>query len=282
MIQMDEFEKDYFEKLKKLARGYTNKRQELAKSRIKMFAAALTRQLIDEGEKFDLILSAGNSGLFMDKITEMVYERLGIQTPQRIILPIFRFKDDSGKIALFDNSVLGKMLEEKLKNLPENSSVLFIDDEIMQGITVKAALELILSERPDIKHLEALIIAEHHFFEWHYKIPKVSVIFFAYSRLIQRLNGNIGYLVPPDLYSKILPFIPEAISYNHAMAIVIGGGLKRIGKDGIPYFDNKAEEICMQKIPGFKQIKDSLLNDIKVLVAEGINEYKKGEIKFRF
>lgn len=48
------------------------------------------------------------------------------------------------------------------------------------------------------------------------------------------------------------------------------------------YFNEGVEEICIKRIKGYAKIKNSLLNEIKVLVREGIDEYEKGEIKFRF
>src|SRR5690348_1759547 len=103
---MDDFEKDYFAKLKQLADDYDPVRRDLAKSRVKMFAAALTRQLIEENEKFDLILFAGNSGLYLSYLTAQVYKKLNINYPPVIILPIYRFKKVQGELKINDNSYL--------------------------------------------------------------------------------------------------------------------------------------------------------------------------------
>lgn len=267
---MDDFEKEYFEKLKQIAPEYYSKRRDLAKSRIKMFAAALCRQLTQECEKFDLIVAAGNSGLFMAIITKMLYESLRVEVPQIITLPIYRFKsDENGKIG-------------KLANIPKNVNILFVDDEIMSGLTVETALELILREFPGLCFLRCLIIAENHFFEWHSNIPKVSVNYFSYSRLIQGLNGNIGYFIPEDLYDQIASLVTGVESYNHAMAIVIGGALKRKNDQGIAFYDTHVEEICKQNIAGFEKIKTSLNNELRELINKGIEEYKSRKIKFRF
>jgi hypothetical protein len=271
---MDDFEKEYFEKLKLLAADYSDKRRELAKSRIKMFVAALCRQLLDEGEKFDLIVAAGNSGLYMSTITKTVYEALGKELPKVITLPIVRYTPlPDGQLDLFDNSSLKSTLSGKLTDIPSRANVLFVDDEIMSALTLKVAMELVLGELPELEALRCVVIAENHFFEWHYPIPKVQINYFAYSRLIQGLNGNIGYFIPEELYSKIAAEIPDVKSYNHAMAIVVGGAIKRKDSSGMPIYDF---------IDSYQEAREPLLKELQELVNQGIEEYKSKTIKFRF
>lgn len=279
---MDEFEREYFARLKTLVSDYQSKRRELAKSRIKMFVAALERQLIDNKEDFDLIIAAGNSGLYMQLIAKMVYERLRIKLPKIITLPIIRFQEVKGKISLDDNSSLRSYLSGKLNDPPTSPNILFIDDEIMMGLTVKIALELILSENPNLDSLRCTIIAENHFFEWHHRIPKVSINFFAYSRLIQGLNGNIGYFIPEDLYSHITSLIKDVASYNHAMSVVIGGALKRKNEQGVLFYDTSVHKVCAENIANYNEIKASLLKELEYLVGEAVEKYKEKKIKFRF
>lgn len=268
---MDEFEKEYFGKLKQIASEYSGKRRDLAKSRIKMFVAALYRQLNEENEKFDLIITAGNSGLYMATIVRMVYKSLGLDLPSLITLPIYR-----------DDSSFQQVISGKLTSLPQKVNVLFVDDEIMTGKTAKTVLELILNERPDLNSLHCLIIAENHFFEWHYLIPKVSVNYFAYSRLIQGLNGNIGYFIPEDLYTKIAARFKDVKSYNHAMAIVIGGALKRKDEQGTPFYDTSVEDVCLKNISDYKETQSFLMHELEKLVNQSIEEYKNKKIQFRF
>src|SRR3989338_585265 len=176
---MDDFEKEYFEKLSSLVVNFQHKRRDIAASRIRMFAAALARQLIDQKQNFSLLVAAGNSGLFMVKIAAIVYETLSVKMPPILLIPIVRQSTDNNS---FDNSILLSQVRQNLIQFSSLEKMLFIDDEIMRAITAKTALELILKSRPDIKHIDATIIAENHFFEWHYDFPQVSARFFAYSR----------------------------------------------------------------------------------------------------
>lgn len=275
---MDDFAKEYFQKLEVLALDFKDRRFELSKSRIKMFAAAIARQLLEFGETFDLMIGAGNSGLYMTKITEMTYQYLNTALPKILNIPIVRFKEDE-KI-LNDNSSLLPQLKQNLNNVKEIKNVLFVDDEIMRAITAKECFELLLKANPNISHLDATIVAEHHFFEWHYKLPKVSIRFFAYSPLIQYLNANISYFIPEDLYHEISKQIEDISSHNQAMAIVISGAVKRIRKQ--PYYDYSVEELLKEKIPNYEERKAILTRDLQELVKQGVDEYKTGKITFRF
>lgn len=277
---MDDFANEYFNKITKIASDFEGRRKELAESRIKMFVASICRQLVYFNEKYEIVLGAGNSGLFMTRITQMAYEYLNIKAPLILNLPIYRFKED-GKTPN-NNSFLAQQVKEKLQNLDSINNILFVDDEIMRALTAKECFNLILQANPSISRLNTTIVAENHFFEWHYKIPKVSISFFAYSPLIQGLNGNIGYLIPEDLYKEVSSLISEVVSYNHVMAIVVGGALKKKDNDGNPYFDFAVEASLRNKIINYEDKKSSLMNHLQELVKEGIEEYKAEKIKFRF
>ena len=271
---MDQFEKEYFEKLRSITLYFEGKRRELAKSRIKMFAAAVVRQVLDEKQKFDLIIGAGNSGLFMTKLTHLTYETLNLDSPEIINIPITRIFEENKEVKVLTGDFEIRT-DKKIRN------VLFVDDEIMRAVTARTVFELLLEQYTEIDHLDATIIAENHFFEWHYNLPKVSVRFFAYSRLIQWLNGNIGHFVPGKLFYEIQSVIPEVQSYNHVMAIVLGGGLKK-QENGKPYFDEKIEKILEENIKDYKIQKENLENELKNLIKEGVEEYKEEKITFRF
>lgn len=275
---MDDFANEYFSKITKIASDFEDRRRELAKSRIKMFAAAIARQLIDLKEEFDLILGAGNSGLFMTEITKLAYEYLNTKIPPILNLPIYRFKEDGA--TPHDNSSLMMQVKEKLQGR-EVKNILFVDDEIMRALTAKECFYLILEANPNIDHLFATIIAENHFFEWHYRIPKLSINFFSYSPLIQGLNGNIGYFIKEGFYKEIAAVYGGALSYNQVMAIVIGTGLKKKDTKN-SYFDFEIESELKNKIPDYDKKKTSLMDELKELVKEGIEKYKSKEIKFRF
>lgn len=276
---MDEFANEYFDKITKISTDFLGRRRELAKSRIKMFVATICRQLIDSKEKYDLLMGSGNSGLFMTKIALMAYDVLNIKAPSVLNVPIYRFKEDGA--TPHDNSYLVTFVKEKLHGLHAINNVLFVDDEIMRGLTAKECYSLVLKAYPNINHLNTTIIAENHFFEWHYRMPKVSIRFFAYSPLIQGLNGNIGYFIPQNLFNNIQQNLKEVKSFNQAIAIVIGGAIKKI-ENNKGYFDFDIELELINSLPNYQKEKNTLAEELKNLVIEAIKEYKEGKIKFRF
>lgn len=277
---MDDFAEEYFKKITKVKKDFTGRRMELAESRIKMFAASICRQLIDFKEDYDLILGAGNSGLFMTKIAEMTYKYLSLKLPPILNLPIYRFKED--KTVINDNSFLAPLVKEALDSLNTVNNVLFVDDEIMRALTAKECLNLVLKAKPNMNHLNAAIIAENHFFEWHHKMTKVSISYFAYSPLIQGFNENIGHFIPEDLYKEVLNLMNEPLSYNQVMAILIGGGIKRKDNKGNQYFDYILNPSLKSKIVNYDDRKKALIHRLEELIKEGVEKYKTGEIKFRF
>ena len=277
---MDKFANEYFAKITKIASDFEGRRRDLAKSRIKLFVAALCRQLLELNKVFDVLMGAGNSGVFMTKIAEITYRNLNMSAPLILNLPLYRFKDD-GK-ALYDNSFLIPVVKNKFLKVQTINNILFVDDEIMQAITAKECFNLILQTNKDTKHINATIIAENHFFEWHYDMPQISLNFFAYAPLIQGLNGNIAHFIPEDLYREISSTQADGISYNHAMAIIIGGALKRKGTDGRSYFDFTIGDVLKKQIADYETKKTALISELGKVVNEGIGQFKTGEIKFRF
>ncbi|MBI4097891.1 MAG: hypothetical protein HY426_02520 [Candidatus Levybacteria bacterium] len=272
---MDKFEKEYFESLRVHLPQFENKLNEVARERIKMFSAAVTRQLLDEKQDFDLIMGPGNSGLFMSKIAKLVYEELQKEIPLIVNVPIERILEEDTVTKLLVGDVKIPSIENKTAN------ILFVDDEIMRGLTAKVSFELLIQINPGIEHIDATIIAENHFFEWHWDLPKVSVKFFAYARLIQWINGTIGHFIPDELFEKIKKEISEVETHNDAMAAVVGGGLKKVA-DSKPYYDLGVNEVLKTKIGNYEEKQKELMNELRDLVKTGVEDYKSGKIKFRF
>lgn len=277
---MDEFAKEYFKLLKPLRKSFESRRYELAESRIKMLVAAIYRQLFEYNEVFDLVIGAGNSGLYITEITELTYKQLNVSLPKILNIPIFRFKED-GKTPN-DNLILLPLVKNVVQEIDKVDNVLFVDDEIKKALTAKECFNLVIKAKPRRNHLNATIIAENHFFEWHYKIPELSISFFAYSPLIQDFNENIGYFVPEDLYKEVLRFTNEHLSHNQVMAIILGGGIKRRDNKGNQYFDYISESDLENKISNYSDKKNHLVKRLHELVEKGIEEYKTGKIQFRF
>ncbi len=277
---MDDFQKDYLSKLNLLADNYKNRRKELAESRIKRFVFALCRQLFEFDESFDLIMGGGNSGLFMTEITKIVFEKTNLNLPKVITIPIVRYKPgtENNSKELFDNSSLLTLAKEKLEDTKAPKNILFVDDEVMTGTSLRDSLHIIEQIYPN-QRFDVTLIAEHHFFEWHYKLSNFSVRFFAYALLIRGLNGNIGYIVNESIFEQIQKIIPEANTSYKALTILLGGGLKN-AEEGKPFYDTTVVTKLIEAGFEFEKEKLRVVGEIEQLITEAIVEYNKGKVKF--
>lgn len=271
-IYYDYIDKEFVEDLLKTSLKYKSRWKEIANSRIELFAASIFRQLNEYGNEFDLITSAGNSGLFMVEITKLVYNTLGISMPQTLILPIYRFKNDG---TLNSNVHLVKNIRSSLTRI-DIKKVLFVDDEIMRGTSVKIISDLL--DEVGVTDKKITIVAENQFFEWHHRING-NINYFAYSRLLAGFNNNIAHFVDTSVYERLKEGL-SVENYNEAMAILLTGKIKRL-KDDKGYFED-ISDILQYKITEYKNLKESIINDINILVKRGIERYKSHEIEFPF
>lgn len=284
---MNEVELKLKDKIKALVREENIDFHELSKSRIQHFGATLCRLLVNQNEHFDVIISGGNSGLYVSKIAEYAYEILGIQKPPILKLPIYRYIETDlpeTEAPLFDNSLLLPMAQEQLKNVNKVQNILFVDDEIRIGTTARNCFELVLEAVYNSKYknpCSCIIVAEHHFFEWHHDTPNLAVRFYAHSRLIPGVTNIISHFLPEPLLEEIKTVLGSDITYNHALALVVGGGLKT-RDSGVPSFDPSKALLLVSKIENYESKKEQLLSELKDEVRTGIEKYKAGEIKFIF
>lgn len=285
---MEELEKKLREKIKETIKAEDLDLNVLAKDRIKNFAAVISRLLTQEQCQVDVVVGGGNSGLYMLKMTEFAYEYLDVPMPRFVKIPVVRTVKDptTGKESFFDNSVLIESTKEQLKGLTEVKNILFVDDEIMVGTTAKSCFDVILKAvygKVENIHCNCVIVAEHHFFEWHHNTPYLSVRFFSFGQFIPGVNNLVSYFLPNELFEEIqeLCSFGEATKHNRSMGLVVGGALKA-DKVAVPYYDYSKENILKEGISDYLIRKESFLRDLKVLVELGISEHKEGERKFKF
>ena len=96
--------------------------------------------------QFDILIAAGNSGLSVVRFTELIYQELGQNVPEKLLIPFFRYfpghKDNPDKA--FDIKIFFPEIVNQVRNLnKEIKNVLFVDDEIGLGITATSILTLI-------------------------------------------------------------------------------------------------------------------------------------------
>lgn len=277
---MDKYEQEFRKRMKEAAKSMKVDREELGELRLKRLAAMLYLLIKEKEEVFDLLVGGGNSGVVTIEIAKMVYHAVGIKSPPIALFPIVRPSSKQNVRTEMDNS----LVEEQLKNVKELNRLLFVDDEIMRAQTAKMCFETIrnfLGESKVSPCLSCTIVAENHFFIWKYDLKGIAIRFLPFAIVLQGYNGNFGYLIPQKLIKKLEPLLGEPINRNQALAILMGGK-RKIVKNKFSSFDSEIEKKIINKIKGYSKEKQDFIIRIEKLVKEGIEEYKKGNIKFRY
>lgn len=255
-------------------------RHEIAVSRIALFSAAICRLLLEFNERYSLIVTAGTSGLYMRELVTAVFRALAVQAPPTICLPVIRFEDNG---ALFDNSPLAAGLPGRSGNQDPPKHILFVDDEIRRGTTARACLDLLIrsgyvdADRP----LLCTIVAENHFFEWHWTLPGVSVRYFAPARLLYGLQHNIAHCLPADLVAAARTLLGPSFGCHELMALVMAGAMKRKG-ERTGFFDETPAHRLAAEMPNYQAIRNEFLRDFESWVGHGVRQFRDGTIEFRF
>ncbi len=273
---MDKYEQEFREKWKKAAKAMKVDRKELGELRLKRLAARLYSLIKESEEGFDLLVGGGNSGVVAIEIAKMVYRAADIELPPIVLFPTVRPSNQQN--VQIDSS----LVEEQLRNVKGLSRLLFVDDEIMRAQTAKICFEIIrdfLGKSKVSPCLSCTIVAENHFFVWKYDLRGIAVRFLPFAFVLQGYNGNFSYLIPQELIKKLEPILGEPIDRNQALAILMGGK-RKIVKNKLSSFDYEIEKKIVNKVKDYKKDKEGFIKRINKLVKEGIEEYRKGSIKF--
>jgi adenine/guanine phosphoribosyltransferase-like PRPP-binding protein len=254
------FPGDYQKRLKKLSKRYN--RSSIAVDRLERYAARLY-SLINKRE-FDLVVMAGNSGLVMGEIAKMVYEYAERPFPPHIAIPVYR-----------DNTVHDDRYE-----INKATEVLFVDDEIATGTSAKFCIEAILRSLTNVSHVNFTIVAENMFFEWHYRIPGVSVYFYSYGKTIHGLTNNISHVLNDRDFNTLRKYIPIHGEKKQVLAMLLSGKVKVKDNDGNWCFDETIEGKVVARTKNYAGIKRSVVSDISIYIKSGIDKYKDEKIKF--
>ena len=252
-----------------------------AKEIFKNYIALLYKLVVKEKNDFDLIIGAGDSGAVMAKVAEIFYQKINKKIPPILHLPLQRYAEPGiphGEY--FENKVLIPQIKKQLKNIKLFKKVLFVDDEIMRGWTAKTSIELVLSALPKNKIADRVlytIVAENHWFQWHYDLPPVSIRYYAFSKKIPGVNGAVFEMIS-DLEWKSIKL--NGMGKRPLLNIILNGVRK--SRSGLtPVFTDETAK-KLEKNQKFKKLKTKMLRQIDALVTEGIKEYKAGKIKLGF
>ena len=247
---------------------------DLAADRTHRLVAMITRLIVDEKEKFDVIISGGDSGLIVTQIVATTFRHLQLALPPIINLPIQRYQT-SDLLQRFAHPDL----EKYLPSLPNAKNILFVDDEIRIGWTAKTCFETLLKVLP--QPLNCVIVAENHFFEWRYQLPQINLRFFAHAKVFPGINQIFAHLISNSEFNLIQSWSDQITDKQQAVALLLSGKYKVFTGDSV-YFDEKLEPELLSAHAEYLPLKQSLQQKVEFLVQQGIEGYRRQEIKFVF
>jgi len=259
----------------------------LAKRNFKRFVATVYHILVNEGKSYDLIIGAGDSGIAMAKLTEMIYKQANIPAPKSINLPIVRFAHTKvihpdQPLKLFDNSILIPKAAKDLQDIKRVENILFVDDEIKNGITagesVKVALSAIAPEKID-PNPHVTIVAEDQGFEPEKFLDGVTAEIYTFAEQVKDMFGVVGYIIPWNIERQIKEHFNEVElgNKNRINALLDLPGKETYEIDGMtlykPVLSNAKTERAKNEIPNFAILQKEFRESVNKLISEAIAEY---------
>ncbi|MBI2599866.1 hypothetical protein HYW43_03030 [Candidatus Daviesbacteria bacterium] len=260
----------------------------LALRHFKRFIAVLYYLLSERNIKFDLVLGAGDSGILLTKITEILYKKLNLTPPVILALPIVRFKYtyiryEGQPLELFDNSVLIPQTKEKLKDLVKLENILYVDDEIAYGVTLSKAVKVVLKatdQSKQAKKINLTVVAEEQDFNPKEFFENVNLEVYPFAKRVKGIYGVINYMVPWEIEKQIKDhFSEEEVGSKVRLNMLLGlpSKEKEIIEDKLmpmPEFTDKYNQKAKKEIPNFSSLQKEMLNLIDKWISEAIEEYK--------
>lgn len=224
---------------------------------LEKFVKVLCKLLTRDKRKFDLITSAGDSGQIMIFITKKVYELLDITIPPSIIFPIYRYKDYPKKI-LFDNSSV--LNDYSNIGIPNNiKNILFVDDEIDQGNSAWATINLIRALKKIDNFTYTIIAEDGKFNKGNFDNQNFNIEYISPKKRADGVYNAISYTIPKEFEDPIQKALTkEKILWKdkQIMCILLNLPIKELN-NGKPEFNFRLFEIIKILVPNFNELQNN-------------------------
>lgn len=257
---------------------HSPKLEQLAKANLKRYFAVLYKLIVEENKKFDVLMAGGNSGLIMALYAQMFYDTIKIDspivfktTPQRH----FPYGEEIPE-NLVDNTVLYLDIKNQIRDyrVRDVSSILFVDDEIGDGITARACINAFIKALSTDKQINLYITAENQEYEPKNFPSNVEVKFIPFANEIEGMNNVVMYLIPNEIYNQI-----KNIDASDKSKVALLLGLPRRTKTALlDGYDFSLNHEAYEKIPDFEKLMVEFEYLINKLIQEAIQEYKERKI----
>lgn len=242
-----------------------------AKTNLIGFVDVIKELIEDRKIKFDLVTGSGDSGAAMVKIAEMIYQELKISFPEKLLVPYFRFtKKDvpSGeRVSIVDYS---DSFEEKFRSFKEVKNILFVDDEIGRGRTIRGVVKWMRENNPKVfsKDSRLWIVAEDHGFNVNDLKLDFVVEFKPFSKK-EGINNAISYIVPYEIKSVIRENFSGKYSSKELMNSLLGLPVKSRDRKVMVWSYDLRDELA-GKIEGFDGLQNEFEKFLRDLIRKSL------------
>jgi hypoxanthine phosphoribosyltransferase len=231
---------------------------QLGRDRFSNLCKVIKDLIIEKDVKFDYIIAAGNSGMSMAHFALLIFEILKKPKPILIPIPFFRYYPghNEDKNYIFPNKINFKDIKQKAHaNSNSSLNILFVDDEIGQGITALGILTLLrhsILESGSYSQINYYIVAEDQGF----KIPvsEKSIHFHPIGKEIEGYNNLIFCMIPYDLEHPIIEVFGDdkKLPFHQRANLLLNLPVKDFN-NGDPIFSNQLLENARKDIPKFEE-----------------------------
>lgn len=238
------------------------------------------RLLVIENKKFDLIVAPGTTGVFVCKLTEMIYHKLDKPFPPKLLLPIVRYKGEEKPENLFDNSELLPDVIEQLngKNIGDLKEILFVDDELYGGNALRECLKLILKYK-ELQNVTSeticTIVAEDQRGPRQYNLPEVTFNFEFYEKGINEYSNAITYFYPSHLEDPLTQALGDKIGTHAVVNVLFDLPIRPKGPNLFdPRYTNEFNKLAEEKIPNLSDLRKEAKYITERLIDQFLSEIK--------
>lgn len=281
-------EEQEFQKLYNPKDLYNEALEYWARRNLKRLIALIYYLIVEKNVKFDILIGAGDSGISLVKIAEMVYQYIELESPLILNLPIIRWEPKwlnyhGQDTKLFDNSIFIPQIKDKVDSLNKIENILIIDDEITNGTAVKSAVTILLDAADKDKispNLKLTIVAEDQGFKTDNYWDRVITEFYTFDVNETEVNNVLSYIVPWRMEEKIKEqFSDKEVSSKVRLNSLLGLPSKEFERfeEYIiekPVFTNSLENKIKNKIPDFTNMQTEFQKLTMQWIKEAIEEYK--------
>jgi len=219
----------------------------IGRSSLESFVKTIQYLLVSEKRNFDLLCGPGDSGYITIKITETVYDLLGLESPPTLVAPIYRHKDYEETI-LFDNSLLSEEFSwvSKLKA----NKILCVDDEVGDGTALSGMIDL-LSTLILFNNSQITFVAEDGGFS-----NKVGVEFIPSQERRKGVYNAISYTIPKEFEEPLKKVLADVKDLNdkQIMCVLLGLPTKEF-VEKLPHFTFSLQEKASEKFTNLASLQ---------------------------